>query len=117
MLIFLYLLWFGFPTLFFLLALATKLDRVAGKERNENPKDFFSSGIFLLEGAICTVFIERLFLKNFVDATFGNLMPYGFFQFFLWPLVLLIGARLIGPSTKILIGEQKTTRPKLTRKK
>jgi len=117
MLTILYLLWFGFPTLFFLLALATKLDRIAWKERNENPRDFFSSGIFLLGAAICTVFIERVFLKNLVDATFGNIMPYGFFQFFLWPLVLLIGAKLIGPSTKILIGDRKRTKPKLTREK
>ena len=117
MLTLLYLLWFGFPTLFFLLALATKLDRVAGKERNENPRDFFSSGVFLLGAAICTVFIEKLILKNLVDATVGNILPYGFFQFFLWPLVLLIGAKTIGPSTKILIGEQKSRPPKLTRKK
>jgi hypothetical protein len=99
----LYLLWFLLPCVFFLLALWIKLERVGSKNKKDNPKDLFHQGLFILGCVLVSVVIDQTVLQSLVEATVGDTLPLGFYQFFLLPLILLIGAKIVGPSQKILI--------------
>ena len=99
----LYALWLAVPALFFSLSLWIKLEKLSGEKKKESSADLINQGIFTLGCAIVSIIIDQLFLQDLIEATVGDLFPLGFYQFFLFPLVLLIGAKIVGPSSKILI--------------
>lgn len=99
----LYLLWLLVPALFFVLALWIKLERLSGESKKESASDLLNQGLFTLGCAVASIAIDQLFLQDIIEATVGDLFPLGFYQFFLFPLVLLLGAKVVGPSRKILI--------------
>lgn len=99
----LYALWFSVPALFFGLTLWIKLERLSGEKKKESSTDLINQGIFTLGCVVVSIIIDQLFLQDLIASTVGDLFPLGFYQFFLFPFVLLIGAKIVGPSSKILI--------------
>lgn len=101
----LYIIWFGIPVIFFLMALWIMLEKLSGKQRRERSISYLSQGIFVLVCSLISFVIERYFLMGVVEAVFGDLIPYGFFQVILLPVILYIAAMIIGPSKAIVIGK------------
>lgn len=102
----LYILWFLIPAFFFLLALWAKLEQLGGSVKKQNPKDFFQQGFFVLVCVLICVVIDRYILADLVNNFAPEIMTLGFFQAILLPAVLLIGAKIIGPTQEILIGSK-----------
>jgi hypothetical protein len=114
----LYIVWFSIPSLFFLLALWIKLERVSGRTKTENPKDLFNQGLFTLGCVFTAVFVDKFFLPSIVEMIGLDLFPLGFYQVFLLPLILLLAAKIVGPSKSILIAQKGgSTKPPSKRKK
>jgi hypothetical protein len=108
----LYILWFALPTIFFLMALWTKLERMGGEGKKGNASDLFSQGVFLLCCVLLAVLIDQTVLEDLVSEFVSDSLPLGFFQFFLFPFILLIGAKIVGPSKKILIPSSSNRTPR-----
>lgn len=112
----LYILWGLLPLFFFSIAAWAFLEKLADKDRRENPMDFFSQGIFVLVCVLASVAIDQYCLESLVNAVLPDLVPLIFYQALLLPFVLLVGSYLVGPSKKILIGQEphgaKRRRPK-----
>jgi hypothetical protein len=114
----LYIVWFSIPSLFFLLALWVKLERVSGRTKTENPKDLFNQGLFTLGCVFLSVIIDKFFLAGIVASLAGDIFPLGFYKVFLLPLILLLAAKIVGPSKKILIPQRgSSTKPPSKRRK
>ena len=113
----LYIVWFLVPTLFFILALWSKLEAVGGQTKRDNAGDMFRQGIFVLGCVLVCVLIDQTVLKNIVESTVGDSLPLGFFQAFLLPLIMLVAAKVLGPSRKILIANKTGTRGSRTPKR
>ncbi len=100
---FLYIVWFSIPTFFFLAALWAKLEVISNKGKKENPSDLFRQGLFVLVVALIAVGIDRYVLKSLVESFSPDILPLGFYQAILLPILLLIGAKLVGGSKEIRI--------------
>lgn len=98
-----YSLWGLFTSIFFLMALWTFLEKVSGRDKRDQPWEYLKQGFFVLACVGVSFLIDNLFLEDLVSATFGDMIPLGFFQILLLPFVLLTGAKLIGGSKPILI--------------
>jgi len=105
---FLYALWFAIPAFFFLTALWAKLEQLSRSPRRQNPGDFMRQGFFVLLCVLAAIGIDRYLLTALNDKL-PAWLPLPFLQVLLLPLVLLIGARLIGSSKPIKI--EKAPRP------
>lgn len=88
------------------MALWIKLERVSGKTKTENPKDLFNQGLFTLGAVFAAVFIDKFFLASIVETIGLDLFPLGFYQVLLLPLILLVAAKLVGPSKGIFIPQK-----------
>ncbi len=113
----LYILWFSLPTIFFLMALWTKLERMGGEGKKGNASDLFSQGVFLLCCVLMAVLIDQTLLADLVSELVSESLPLGFFQFFLLPFILLIGAKTVGPSKKILISSTNNRSPRTPKRR
>lgn len=109
----LYIIWFLIPSLFFVIGLWSKLEQLSGKGRRENPGDFFRQGFFVLVCVLVCVGIDTYVLADIIDFLLPDILPLGFYQALLLPVVLYIAALIIGPSTPILISKA----PRPTRRK
>lgn len=101
-----YTIWFLIPTIFFTIALWSKLEQLSGRERRENVKDYVSQGAFVLLCVLVSVIIDQYVLEDiayFIASFLPFDAPVGFFQVMLLPVVLYAGAFIIGPSKAILI--------------
>jgi hypothetical protein len=107
---FLYIVWFLIPTTFFVLALWSKLEHASGQPKHASAADLFNQGIFVLVCVFVAILIDRTMLQSIADAIAPTILPLGFYQAFLLPLVLLIAAKLVGPSKDILIGNRSGSR-------
>ena len=99
----LYIIWLLFPAFFFAMALWARLEQISDKSKKENPGDFMRQGFFVLLCVGVCVFIDRTVLERLAQSIWPEWLPLGFYQVILLPLVLLIGAKAIGPSKEIRI--------------
>ena len=109
----LYVIWFLFPVFFLLMALWSKLEQVGGKKRQEHPEDFLRQGVFVLCCVLVAVGINEYVLPRVVAAYSPEAVPLQFYQVVLLPLVLLIGAKIMGPTSDLKISKP----PDLSRKR
>jgi hypothetical protein len=101
----LYIIWGLVPLFFFLMALWSFLEKTTGKRKHERPGDLFKQGLFVSFCVVLSILIEAFVLKDLVEATVQDLIPYGVFQIVLLPVILYLGAMLIGPSKPIQISK------------
>lgn len=105
----LHVIWFLIAGFFFLLALWSWLEKVSGKKRQERPGDFVRQGVFVLVCALVSLMIDKYMLKGFIESIpFVADFPLGMYQVLLFPCVLFIAARVIGPTKDIMIGKAPT---------
>ena len=113
----LYIIWFTLPTIFFFLALWSKLEQIGGHHKRDNPSDLFHQGLFILVCVFVCVVVDQTILADLVLSTVGDSVPLGFFQAFLLPLMLLLGAKVVGPSRKILISGKDARSPRAPKRR
>ncbi|RIL08966.1 MAG: hypothetical protein DCC75_07640 [Proteobacteria bacterium] len=99
----LYIVWFLIPSFFFIMAAWGLLEKFSNKHKKENPGDFFKQGIFVLACVLLCVLIDQTILPAVSEALIPEYLSLGFWQVVLLPLVLLIGSKLVGGSSPILI--------------
>ena len=111
----LYVIWLIIPGIYLLLALWSKLEQISNKAKKEDPRDFLRQGFYVLLCAGFCILIDRYVLEiitNFIDSPW---LPLGFLEAILFPIVLLVTAKLFGGSKEIRI--EKAPRPSQPRKK
>jgi len=108
----LYVIWFLCPTLFFLLALWSKLEHIGGRLKRDNPADLLSQGAFVLVCVLISIAIDKTLLPAVADTLAPTVLPLGFYQALLLPFVLVVAAKIYGGSKAILITSNKTPKPK-----
>ena len=101
----LYIAWGLFPLLFLLIALWAKLEQIADKHQRQNPGDFLRQAGFLLICVGISIVIDLFVLEPLVSSLASEWFPLWFFQLLLFPFVLLMLARIIGPSETIRINK------------
>jgi hypothetical protein len=99
----LYIIWFLIPAFFLFMALYAKLEQFGNSPRKQNPLDFLKQGLFVLLCIGIAVLIDQYVLESFVNSFSPDFIPLGFYRVILLPLLLYIGARLIGPTKDISI--------------
>jgi len=106
----LYIIWFLIPAFFFLTALWSKLEQLSGSPRRQNPGDFLSQGFFLLACALCSMLIDHYWFAKAQSFALAAWVPKGVVRVLLFPVVLLLGAYLVGGSKKISIKDPRGKR-------
>lgn len=109
----LYIIWGLLAAFFFLVSLWGLLERWSGKQKAQNPGDFLQQGIFVLVCVLISVAIDQYILTDLVASLSPDWIPIGFYEVLLLPLVLLIGAKIVGPSKDLTI----TKNPRPTEKR
>lgn len=99
----LYAVWLLIPAGFFAIALWAKLEQLSKSPRRQNPGDFARQAVFLLGCVIVSILLDRYLLSSLKGSEITEWLPMGVMQFLLFPLILLIAARLIGGSRQISI--------------
>lgn len=100
----LYAIWFIFPLFFYTLALWGKLERLSGNRNREDPVDYLRNGSILLLCALASLFFDLYLLDSLLMPIVGELlMPRTFYRIILFPIVLLLAAKILGPSKEIKI--------------
>ena len=107
----LYTIWFLIPATFFLIALWSKLEDWGGREKHENTGDYLRQGFFVLVCVIIAVVIDQNFLEDLIPSLFGDWLSIGVAQTLLLPFVLLIAAKVFGPTSPIQIASRNKRRP------
>lgn len=92
------------------MALWAWLEKLSDKHKKTRPGELFKQGVFVLVCAGIAVLIDKYLLVEVAAAINSEWLPLTFLQIILLPIILLIGARLLGPSEKILIGKE-TNKP------
>lgn len=100
----LYTVWVLLPLGFLGMALWSFLERMGGKTQVHDDASLFRQFLFVLGSVLIAVAIDQYALKWVVSDILSDVLPLGVFQVALLPLVLFLGAVLIGPSEEIRIG-------------
>lgn len=108
---FLYIIWFALPTLLFVMALWSKLEQMSGSPKKQDPIQFFKQALFLLACVLLAVTIDTFFLKDLWAMVSPEFITLGFWQVMLLPVILIIGAKLIGGSKVIRISSARRSPP------
>jgi hypothetical protein len=102
--------WILVPVGFYLLSLWSWLEQSTvvrkGKKRNEEPKDLLKQAVFLTIASFVTYLFDLFIIQGGnIDFIFGPWVPKPMVRFFLYPIILYIGAVSFGG----------TKRPKIDR--
>ncbi len=100
-----YAIWGLIPLILLLMALWSYLEKVSGKKRQERPGDLFRQALFTALCVLVSIGIDLYFLPMLVDSILTDYIPYGVYQIILFPAVLFIAAKLIGPTKDITINK------------
>lgn len=98
-----YIVWCLIPLLLFLMALWSYLEKIGGKKKQERPGDLFKQGLFTSFCVLISIAIDTYLLPYLVDSILTEYVPYGVYQVILFPLVLFLAAKVIGPTKDIKI--------------
>lgn len=101
----LYSIWALIPLLLFLMALWSYLEKTAGKKKQERPGDLFRQAIFTTVCCLASIALDQYCLPIVLTDIFTEYLPYGVYQVILYPAVLFVGAKIIGPSKAIMISK------------
>lgn len=101
--IFLYVVWLSLPTFFFLMALWGKLEQLGKSAQKHRPGDFLRQGLFVGACVALCILIDQYLIESIHESIAPDLIPLGFYQAILLPVVLTIAATLAGPSEVIRI--------------
>ena len=116
MLTFLYIVWFAPAVVFFIMAIWAQLEIWSGKAVKGEVKSYLKQMIFVLICAGVTVMIEQYFLADFVMSYLDPFVPLGLAQIVLFPLILLLSAKLIGGSKPIQLQSNRLNQTKRKRR-
>ncbi len=108
-----YAIWILLPTLFFVLGLWSWLEKKSGTRERSDAADLFRQGIFITACVIIARVIDYLWLPDIALSLGMGFFPEWFFRFFLLPVILLLAAKILGPSRAILI----TKAPSVSKRK
>ena len=98
-----YICWGLLALFFYLMALYGYLEKLSKDGSNrEKPEDYFRSAIFVTGCAAVAWVIDQFLLQSLVDLLAG-LIPIEFYQVIVLPVVLVIGAKLVGGADQIRI--------------
>lgn len=100
---FLYFIWCLLPLFFFGMALWSKLESISNKHKRENTGDAMRSGLFSTLCVLLAVAIDQYLLEGLVQTYSPESIPLWFYQVLLLPAVLLVAAKIIGPTAEIRI--------------
>ncbi len=112
---FIYGVWALLPLFFFLMALWAKLEQISDKQRKQNPGDLVKQGAFVLVCVLVSILIDQFVLESLAESIAPSIIPLGFYQVILLPVVLLIAAKIAGPTKAVSI--TKSPHPTQNRKK
>jgi len=99
----LYGVWFLFPGFYLIAMIYCKLEQVSGKRIRHNLKDYVHHMFFLLACALISILLDQYALADIAQSIYPDLIPLGFYRIILFPVVLLLGAKLLGGSKEIRI--------------
>jgi hypothetical protein len=100
----LYTIWGLLPLGFLGMALWSFLERMGGKAQVNDDASLFRQFLFVLGCVLLAVAIDQYALEWIVSDLLSKILPLGVFQVALLPLILFLGAIIIGPSEEIRIG-------------
>lgn len=109
-----YISWLLLPIFFLGHALWVVLEQAGGKGLGEKPGDYFKQGLFVSACSLACYGIDQLILQTYVPIYSPTALPLWFYQLILFPIILVLGAKLIGGSKEIRIS--KAPRPSLRKK-
>lgn len=95
--------WSLVPLFFLLNWLWGVLERTGKEQKRGSSIDSFKQFLFVLACVGVAVLIDQLFLEDLVNSLIPDLFPLAFYQVLLLPLVLYLGALVLGPSRHIRI--------------
>lgn len=111
-----YVLWSLVPLFFLLTWLWGVLERLGKEEKRGSSLDAFKQFFFVLLCVLVCIAIDQTVLADIVSNIFADFLPLALFQVILLPVVLYLGALVIGPSKQILITKAPSpTKPKKRR--
>lgn len=116
MLTFLHIVWFLPAVVFLVMALWAQLEIWSGKTGKGEVKSYLKQMIFVLICAGITMLIERYFLADFVVTYLDPFVPIGLAQIILFPLILLIFAKLVGGTKPVQLQSKRLTQTKRRKK-
>jgi len=105
MLYVLYGIWILLPVFFFGLALWTGLERISGKQPQEHPTDYFRQGLFVASCVAAAFAFDAYLLADLVHFLGFDDSWLWFFRLILLPIILFLGAKLLGGSHPVRISE------------
>lgn len=111
----LYVIWFLLPSVLLLSALWAKLESFQKPAQKAASKDLVRQGLFVLVCCVVAVAIDQYVLEAVVTALLPEFIPLGFFQILLLPVVLLLGAKLVGPTKTTVSVNRKLSDKRTTR--
>jgi len=98
----LYMVWFAIPGFFLLTALWAFLEHTTNRKGpKQNPADNFKQFLFVALCVGIAVLIDQTVLPDLVKNMAPDWIPLGFFEVLLLPFVLLLGAKIIGPTKEV----------------
>jgi hypothetical protein len=111
-----YVLWSLVPLFFLLTWLWGVLERLGKEEKRGSSIDAFKQFLFVLFCVAVCIVIDQTILEDVVNSLFADFLPLPVYQVLLLPLILYLGALVIGPSKQILISKAPSpTKPKKRR--
>lgn len=113
---FLYLIWFAIPAVFLVMALYNQLEVWSGKGRKGEAGTSLKQGLFVLSCSLTSYFIDQFYLEDLVTSFLDPFVPLILAQIILFPIILLLGARLVGGTEPLHI-RSKRPPPRAPRKK
>lgn len=105
-----YVIWIIIPLFFFTVALWAKLEQMSKSRKKQNPGDFIRQGVFL---SVCTIL--AIAINHYVivpQKESFELIPMGLVQTLLYPLILIIGAKVIGGTDPLRVKRGGRARPR-----
>jgi hypothetical protein len=111
-----YTIWLSLPVFYLLMALWSALEKVGNKEKRESPTDQLRQALFCLVCAGIAILIDQYLLEDLANALIPSWLTLLFYQVFLYPVVLYLGAMALGPSKEILITKAPNPTKRRTKK-
>jgi hypothetical protein len=97
-----YAVWFLIPTVFFLIALWGKLEKLSGSTKNYHPADYVRQGCYVLVCVLISLAIDRFLLQPYYPDWIEE-FPLPMAQVLLLPFVLALAAKITGGTKPIRI--------------
>lgn len=102
-----HIIWFLFPTFFFLLALWSKLEQLSGSPSIQDTRILFKQGVFLLLCCLIAVGVDRYLFVPHLQKNLPEWLPLALLQILLFPTILLLAALCSGGSKDITLKVKK----------